>query len=246
MRPEPAAPLLANMSAPPRSIVTLPRLQATAGLAKQPPEVFDDRPALVREVPVGPGGGNLLSNALCLARVDLPKALCAHLGLAFSAMRSMAGLGLARALVAIACQSNTTRSPGGSTAAARLAKRRVAALSEAELVDELTDRLQAIDWPAWLPPVAFAMPIGRDIADGVARSRSADPPGGIACPLLAARVATAIRGPVFMRDAAPALSNLLNLWGGATPSGIWEIWLPVPPGTVRPLWHDASTNDKNP
>ena len=91
------------------------------------------------------------------------------------------------------------------------------------------------------------MPLGNDIAAGMDRERPPDRPAGISCPLLAARVVSAIRGRVFLRDAAPALSNLLNLWGGATPSGTWEIWLPVPPGTVRPLVHDASsTNDTNP
>jgi hypothetical protein len=79
------------------------------------------------------------------------------------------------------------------------------------------------------------MPFGNDPATGIDRTRPPEAPRGIACPLLAARLVSAIRGPVFLRDAAPALASLLNLWGGATPSGTWEIWLPVPPGRVKPL-----------
>jgi hypothetical protein len=56
----------------------------------------------------------------------------------------------------------------------------------------------------------------------------------VICPLLAARLVSAMRGPVFMRDAAPTLAHLLDLFGGTTPSGTWELWLPVRPGTVRP------------
>ena len=41
--------------------------------------------------------------------------------------------------------------------------------------------------------------------------------------------------PTFLRDAAPALSNLLNLQDGTAPSGGWEIWLPVAPGSAHAL-----------
>ncbi len=56
-----------------------------------------------------------------------------------------------------------------------------------------------------------------------------------------------MRGPVFMRDAAPTLTHLLDLFGGATPSGTWELWLPVRPGTVRPLMPEtAQTSGESP
>jgi hypothetical protein len=79
------------------------------------------------------------------------------------------------------------------------------------------------------------MPLGSDIAAGIDRKKPPEAPRGVGCPLLAARLVSAIRGPVFVRDAAPALSNLLDLWGGATPSGTWEIWLPIRPGQARPV-----------
>jgi hypothetical protein len=84
-----------------------------------------------------------------------------------------------------------------------------------------------------VPRVAFVIPFGTDIATD--QRKAPDAPKGVACPLLAARLVSAIRGPVFLRDAAPALSNLLSLWSGATPSGTWEIWLPVQPGQVQPV-----------
>jgi len=251
MRLESAAPTLANMSAPPRSTVMLPRL--TSAVAT--PDALSDgsvaataeRPQTTQEVRVGPGGGKLLSNALCMARVELPRAVCAHLRMPFVAPLLTAHLGLARALVAIARQAKDIQPARGVGRAARLALDRVVGLPEGDLVQELTARLESTAWPDWVPRVGFVMPLGSDIATCIDRRRPPDVPAGISCPLLAARVVSAIRGTVFLRDAAPALSNLLNLWGGATPSGTWEIWLPVPPGTVRPRLHDASsTKDTNP
>ncbi len=237
MRTESDAPPLANMSAPPRSTVKLPRL--ASGVAG--PNAVSGGPAAagrlptLREVQVGPGGGRLLSNALCVARVELPRAVCAHLRKPFAAPLLTAHLGLARALVAIARQpgrNSRSRIPGR---AARIELDRVATLQEGALVQELAAHLESTEWPPWVPRVAFAMPLGNDIAAGIERRRVPDAPKWIACPLLAARLVSAIRGPVFLRDAAPALSNLLNLWSGATPSGTWEIWLPVAPGRVKPL-----------
>jgi hypothetical protein len=177
----------------------------------------------------------LLSNGLCVARVELPRAVCAYLRKPFAAPLLTAHLGLARALVAIARQANKTNGPPPTGRAARLELDRVAMLQEGDLVQELAARLQSTEWPSWVPRVAFAMPLGNDPAAGIARRRVPDVPEGIACPLLATRLVSAIRGPLFLRDAAPALSNLLNLWSGTTPSGTWEIWLPVPPGRVKPL-----------
>jgi len=235
------------MSAPPRSTVMLPRLTAGTDLTDRVQDGSDDRPTLDRKVPVGPGGGKLLSNALCMARVELPRAVCAHLRRPFAAPLLTRRLGLARALVAIARQVNETPPERGAGRALRLELDRVAGVPEGDLVQELTARLESIAWPDWVPLVGIVMPLGSDIAISIARTTPPAPPKGISCPLLAARVVSAIRGPVFLRDAAPALSNLLNLWSGATPSGTWEVWLPVAPGTVRPLLHDtSSTNETNP
>ena len=241
------------MSAPPRSTVMLPRLTPTAVA----PDLVAEGSAraaaqglhTTRDVRVGPGGGKLLSSALQLARVELPTALCAYLRMPYAAPLLTAHLGLARALVAIARQFGATSPARGAGRAARLELDRVAALSEGDLVQELAARLESVRWPGWVPQVAFAMPLGNDIGVGIDRRRPPVPPDptkAVDCPLLAARLISAIRGPVFLREAAPALSNLLNLWGGATPSGAWEIWLPVTPGTVRPLLCQDSTKDTNP
>ena len=243
MRPEPGASILANMSAPPRSVVMLPRLAArrpgegepTGGAAKSDSPV---RGVPLRDVPVGPGGGRLLSQALCLARVDLPTAVCAHLRLGFGAPLLRRPLGLARALVVIARHDgnpNNASAKRGRSRAARLELDRDGELPEGELVRELTSRLEAVEWPHWVPRIGMVTPFGMDVAIGVVPQPPPRAPKGVTCPLLAARVVSAIRGPVFMRDMAPSITHLLDLFGGTTPSGIWELWLPVRPGTVRPL-----------
>jgi hypothetical protein len=170
-----------------------------------------------------------------MARVELSTAVCAHLHMSFSAPLLTAHLGLARALVAIARCPGETSGSLTSGRAARLELDRVAELAEGALVQELAGRLESTEWPDWVPRVAFAMPLGNDMATGIDRRRPPDAPKGVGCPLLAARLVSAIRGPVFLRDAAPALSNLLNLWGGAAPLSTWEIWVPVRPGQVRPV-----------
>lgn len=198
---------------------------------------------------MGPGGGKLLSSALQLARVELPTALCAYLRMPYAAPLLTAHLGLARALIAVARQRRTTPPARGAGRAARLELDLVAALSEGDLVQELAARLESVRWPDWVPRVGFVMPLGNDIGVGIDRKRSPnrpDPTKAVDCPLLAARLISAIRGPVFLREAAPALSNLLNLWSDVAPSGTWEIWLPVAPGTVRPLLCEDSTKDTNP
>ena len=255
MQPEAPTPALANMSAPPRSTVTLPRLaqspsaaqirfpvtlprvtsSASASQARCEPSTTDrdTSPQALRPVPVGPGGGKLLSNALCVGHVELPTALCAYLQMTFASPRLTAPLGLARALVAIARQAGRADGPDASRRAAQREFDRVIPLPEGALVQELAARLESIEWPKWVPRVAFVIPFGTDIATD--QRKAPDAPKGVACPLLAARLVSAIRGPVFLRDAAPALSNLLSLWSGATPSGTWEIWLPVQPGQVQPV-----------
>jgi len=238
MRTESAPPAFANMSAPPRSTVMLPRL-APGGTTpdtapgKRTASAVQATPAL-RNVPVGPGGGKLLPNALCVARIELPAALGAYLCMGLAAPALAAPLGLARALVAIARRADAKRAARDPGRAARLELDRAAELPEGALVQELAARLESVELPAWVPPVAFVLPIADDIATCIDRQNPPAAPEGIACPLLAARLVAAIRGSVFLRNAAPALSNLMNLRSGATPSGIWDIWLPIEPGRVRP------------
>lgn len=239
MRAETAAPALANMSAPPRSTVTLPRL--VSGNAARRPALAPTGAALPSEeapppaeLPVGPGGGARVSNALCLAHVALPAALGAHLRMGLGSALLTAPLGLARALVAVARQAGATRRPRNLARAARLELDRVEALPEGALVQELTERIESVAWPAWVPRVAFVLPLGEDIAAAVDRRRAPEPPSGVTCPLLCARLVAAVRGPVLLRDAAPSLSGLLDLWIGA-PAAHWELWLPVRPGTVIPM-----------
>ena len=261
MRSEPGASTLANMSAPPRSTVMLPRLVAGAPIEDNAAGDSAKSPWPTRDVPVGPGGGRRLSQALCLARVELRTAVCAHLRMLYSAPMLARPQGLARALVAIARHGTIGLDPGDAGdaseagdpgdagdvrdagdkrasrargRAARLELDRVGELPEGELVRELTSRLESVEWPRWVPRVGMVTPIGLDIAAGMQRQRPPKPPKGIVCPLLAARMVSAIRGPVFMRDAAPTLTHLLDLFCGTSTSWTWELWLPLRPGTVSP------------
>ena len=82
----------------------------------------------------------MLSNALCMARAELPRAVCAHLRMPFGVPILTAHLDLARALVAIARQVDKARPARGAGRAARLELDRVANLPEGDLVQELTAR----------------------------------------------------------------------------------------------------------
>jgi hypothetical protein len=239
----------ANMSAPPRSTVVMPRLgqredgegaapQAAAGTASQMPGAGASRTTGTADgaITVGPGGGATLSHALCFAQVDLPAALCARLGKGYEYGRLVAPLGLARALVAVARVEAATGASASAAAvrAASARKRRsprtelirLADLPEGALVSELAERLQAVPWPAWVPAVGFGAPLGMDPATALRYERRPPAPPPLACPLLAARLISGLRGQVFMRDAAPTLTRLLDLWRGESPSGIWEFWTP--------------------
>jgi len=264
MPTEAGAGWLANMSAPPRSVVTLPRLgvdaaaASTAGQGAGPvPSSCPDPGAqtgerdaekiaratnmAMRALAVGPGGGQRLSHALCVAVVDLPTALCAFLRVPFSMPSLGRPLGLTRALVAVARQARPGLGSADHAAAAREELARVGKLGEAALVEELLTLLPTAPWPGWVPRVACARPLGRDIAQGRGGSRPPSPPPGVDCPLLAARLVSAVRGAVFLRDAAPALTHLLTLWGGEVASGSWQLWLPVRPGQDNPLRPQSST-----
>jgi hypothetical protein len=235
MHSEPGASILANMSAPPRSTVMLPRLAAGIPIDGKAAGGSTRRQSPVQDVPVGPGGGRLLSQALCLARVELPTAVCAHLRMGYGAPLLTRPLGLARALVAIARQA--AGNPGaarGLSRRTRLELDRVGEVPEGELVRELTSRLASVEWPHWVPRAGMVTLVGVDIAAGAVRERPPKAPEGVTCPLLAARMVSAMRGPVFMRDTAPTLTHLLDLFGGTTLAGAWELWLPVRPGAVRP------------
>lgn len=238
MSAEAAAPLLANMSAPPRSWVRLPRLalrpptdpcaSTVADGARAQPD-----PAALRAIPVGPGGGLRLSHGVRLTQLDLPCAVHAELRLPMKADLLGNTQGMARALVALARRPPPTGPD--RRAWVRTLRRdveRLAATPEAELLDELCARLASVAWPAWVPRVAIAIPLGMDTATRLG-SRPPSPPSGVRCPLLAARLVSAIRGPAFLRDAAPALSNLLDAWRGPVASGCWDLWLPLRPVTGR-------------
>ncbi len=234
---EAAPTTLANMSAPPRSTVMLPRLAAHRRTAGGAGAVTAEsaQTSNLREPAVGPGGGKLLSQALCLARIELPIAVCAHLQMGLCAPLLLKRLGLARALVAIARHANDAGRPSTRVRAARLELDAVGGLGEAELVSELTSRIGSVVWPAWVPRACMVMHFGSDIAASVDGLAPARPPKGVVCPLLAARLVSAIRGPVFLRDGAPSLARLLDLFSNTTPSGVFELWLPVRPGSVRPV-----------
>ncbi len=180
-------------------------------------------------------GGKLLSQALCLARIELPTAVCAHLQMGIRAPLLLKRLGLARALVAIARHASDAGRPSARVRAARLELDAVGELAEAELVAELTSRIGSVGWPAWVPRACMVMHLSSDIAAGVDGLAPARPPQGVVCPLLAARLVSAMRGPVFLRDGAPSLARLLDLFSDTTPSGVFELWLPVRPGSVRPV-----------
>jgi hypothetical protein len=246
MPTEAGAVCLANMSAPPRSVVTLPRLgvdaaaASTAGQRDAEKLACATNPA-VRTLAVGPGGGQRLSHALCVAVVDLPTALCAFLRVPLSMPSLRRPLGLAQALVAVARRARPGLGPPEHAEAAREELARTRKLGEAALVEELLTRVSTVPWPGWVPRVACARPLGRDIAQGQGGSCPPSPPPGVDCPLLAARLVSAVRGAVFLRDAAPALTHLLTLWGGEVASGSWQLWLPVRPGQDNPLRPQSST-----
>ena len=202
-----------NMSAPPRSTVVMPRLGQREDGA----------------IAIGPGGGATLSHALCFAQVDLPAALCARLGMGYEYGRLVAPLGLARALVAVARVEAATATSARKRRSPRTELIRLADLPEGALVSELAERLQAVPWPAWVPAVGFGVPLGMDPTTALRYERRPPAPPPLACPLLAARLISGLRGKVFMRDAAPTLTRLLDLWRGESPSGVWEFWSPRTP-----------------
>ena len=229
----------ANMSAPPRSTVVMPRLgqreggegaapQAAAGTASPMPGAGASRTTRAADgaIAVGPGGGAMLSHALCFAQVDLPAALCARLGMGYEYGRLLAPLGLARALVAVARVEAAAAASARKRRSPRTELIRLADLPEGALVSELAERLQAVPWPAWVPAVGFGAPLGMDPATALRYERRPPAPPPLACPLLAARLISGLRGQVFMRDAAPTLTRLLDLWRGESPSGVWEFWTP--------------------
>lgn len=231
-----------NMSAPPRSTVMMPRLgqreggegaapQAAAGTASPMPGAGASRTTRAADgaIALGPGGGATLSHALCFAQVDLPAALCARLGMGYEYGRLVAPLGLARALVAVARVEAVTATSARKRRSPRTELIRLADLPEGALVSELAERLQAVPWPAWVPAVGFGAPLGMDPTTALRYERRPPAPPPLTCPLLAARLISGLRGKVFMRDAAPTLTRLLDLWRGESPSGIWEFWTPRTP-----------------
>lgn len=234
MWPESAAAPFANMSAPPRSTVVMPRLERRASAESDGADageaVAAARPVAPPAMPVGPGGGEVVSNAVCFACTDLPAALCARFGVGFQNPRLTAPLGLARALVALARVMAKSAPSAGSRGAVRMELTRVITVPEGALVGELAERLASVPWPEWVPPVGFGVYLGMDPAAAALCQARAPAPPAFACPLIAARLIAGLRGRVFMRDAPPTLSRLLDLWQGDTRSGCWEFWTPVRDG----------------
>jgi hypothetical protein len=242
MRPEHAPAPFANMSAPPRSTVVMPRLErrttaerdgghADDALAAARLDATPDAPPRAQPAtPVGPGGGVMVSNALCFACTDLPAALCARFGVGYQNPRLTAPLGLARALVAVARVMAKSAASARSRGAVRRELTRVIAVPEGALVGELAARLASVPWPEWVPPVGFGVYLAMDPAAAAHGEARAPAPPALACPLLAARLIAGLRGRVFMRDAPPTLSRLLDLWRGDEWSGHWEFWRPVRDG----------------
>jgi hypothetical protein len=238
MRPEHAPAPFANMSAPPRSTVVMPRLARRATKERDggraddavAAALLDASPDAPPAMPVGPGGGAVVSNAVCFACTDLPAALCARFGVGYGNPRLTAPLGLARALVAVARVMAKSAPSAGSRGAVRMELTRVITVPEGPLVSELAERLASIPWPEWVPPVGFGVYLAMDPAAAALGQARAPAPPVLACPLLAARLIAGLRGRVFMRDAPPTLSRLLDLWRGDEWSGHWEFWRPVRDG----------------
>jgi hypothetical protein len=226
-----------------------------------------------RAVPVGPGGGGTVSQAIRIASVDLPAVLSADFQLSWSDPLLAGPLGLGRVLVAIARTEAARRraGPGATVVARPLAPRplpvrylkpaerrnidrvralgaqetvrrnrasfgaagvrqeeleRVIALPEGALISELLEHLAAVPWPAWVPRLAFA----RWVPSSASRDWVSWSPSGVTSPLLAARLLSAMRGPLFLRDASLSLSGLLKVQRSGMAMTSWELWLPLRPG----------------
>jgi hypothetical protein len=199
--------LLQNMSAPPRSVVKLPRL-AVRGAA-------------------GP------SNARCVAVVDLPTAVCVQLDRPCNWAPLLAQLGLARAVLALLRQDESQPTagdvPGNAALHAELAV--LATHSDAQVVNELGQRLVAPSWPTEVPGIAIAEACSNHLPKGRDEHLTPERPDGIVDAVLAVRLASRIRGPLFLRDAAPSLSHLLELGQGPQPTGSWRLWQAWRPAT---------------
>lgn len=226
MRAEHPAAMLANMSAPPRSIVMLPRLEPPAEAAARSARGRADLTGgMQQEIRVGPGGGLLQSGALRIARINPMKTQPATTATHRNSLPRADSLALMRHLVGLTRKGADPVVP----------LRALQSLSEAALMKELNERLNAIPWPDWVPPVGFiltAQPPAEAEDDEEAAAPSLP---GVCCPLLTARLLTACRGPVFLRDAAPAYSRLLSPSEGEVASSTLELWLPIRPGGVRPI-----------
>lgn len=211
--------VFANMSAPPRSVVTLPRLPAVtapeteAGASAAAPN--PGTPSAEHGIPVGPGGGLLQSNALCIARIHVGESLAAD------------PVERLRQLVARARSDTARRGAAGTSARTRAGDPPPEEMGEGALVVELAHHFRAMPWPKWVPAVGFLVS-NRDphAVPDPARARR-----GVRSPLMVARLVTAMRWPVFVRDAAPAFSGLLQIM---VPNVVQEIWVPIRPGGGRP------------
>lgn len=225
MHVEQPGPMWANMSAPPRSIVTLPRLSPVTVAPADIGQADGQGSTTTRAIPAGPGGGKQQSGALCLARIELGAALETVLAKGFDRKSLTQPLALVRQLLSLARERAQATDPAAPALPA------LQDMDEAALLAELTGQLGHVAWPAWVPAVGFVVSGHKpDEADEGPSTAPEPPPPGVRCPLLAARLITAMRGPVFMRDAAPAFSGLL---APAASFEACELWLPIKPGHAR-------------
>lgn len=184
-----------------------------------------------RDIPVGPGGGALQSGALRIARIALGAALDAAVSPGTADTVLPQPMELLRQLVTMARRRQTGDGAVAlpDTSAAHLPP--VDDMGEGALVDELVGWFRSMPWPDWVPPVGFIVAGRQEPGDGSVDAQQAP---RVRCPLLAARLITGMRGTVFLRDAAPALSSLLvKNEREAAVYGVRDLWLPITPGRAR-------------
>lgn len=236
MHTELPARMLGNMSAPPRSVVTLPRLPvpgtAPAEAANEP--ASDAETGAAGGVPVGPGGGLLQSGALRIARIRLGTALDAATAPGIAEILLARPLELVRQLVVLARRQQGAEGAGDPFGSAGTALPPPMRMEEGAAVDELVRRFGAMPWPDWVPTVGFIVAGSPEAEEESGASGRTPVPVGVACPLLAARLITRMRGPVFLRDAAPAFARLLAPSERDAAYAIHDLWLPIRPGRARP------------
>jgi hypothetical protein len=238
MRPEVCSQLWQNMSAPPRSTVTLPRMAAPGQAAAGNGRGLARGSWPIAQIAIGPGGGRILTNAVCVGKVLLAHALCAWLGIAMNHELLSRRLGAARLWLAL------LRARAGVTPRNVLEQgTSLCTMGDGELLAELAARVSDLTLPQWVPGFAVAQAIGADLAEAISDSVPSILPGrAVADPWTAARLGAAIHGPLLLRARMPSLEHLLEIPGRSTPSLAWILWRPAPVGhLIRPVCDGKDT-----